>query len=151
MKKIILPCACILIFLFSCTNKNDMLIGQWKVVKYDIPQMPDLIAMQLSKVPDSLRSQYREMLSRNAMKMQAEVLKSVFEFKPDSVFNIITPDYTQHGSWALSKDAKMIYSRDSTATYTDTFYITTLNKHNLEFKIRDTEKIESVFGLEKIK
>jgi hypothetical protein len=137
--------------LLSCSSKNKMLEGQWKVVKYDIPKLTDMIEEQVAHAPDSLKKDYREMLTNNVKQMRDEVLNSTFEFKKDKSFNIITKESTHHGTWDMNKEGTMLYSRDSNASYTDTFYIIKLNKKELEFKITNVEKVESTFGLEKLK
>ena len=140
----------ILAVTLSCSSDSKKIVGKWKVVKYDIPQIPELVEKQVMMSPDSIREEYRQMLNKNVEQMKAEVMASTFEFTREGAFNIITTDYTQKGSWSLSKDSKMIFSRDSTASYTDTFYIINLSKKELEFKITNAEKVESIFGLEKI-
>jgi hypothetical protein len=127
-----------------------MIEGRWKVVKYDIPKIGDVIEQQVMHAPDSLKNDYRELLTNNANKMKEEVMKSTFEFKRDKSFNILTSEGNHNGRWSLSPDGKKLYSTDSAASYTDTFYIVTLTKKDFEFKITNVMNVETVIGLEKL-
>jgi hypothetical protein len=86
----------ITVLFFACggNKKSKLILGDWKIGDMSAPLPPN--------IPDSLKSQYEEML-----KKQVETIKvsSTFNYKEDSTYTYNFSGQVGSGKWKLNDDA----------------------------------------------
>ncbi len=112
----------IAVLFFACGgNKKAKLIGEWKIA--------DMSAPLPAGLPDSLKTQYEEML-----KKQVELIKtsSTFTYKEDGSYTYNFAGKTGGGSWVLNDPATEITLTEGGKSETSKLTELTENKMVME-------------------
>ena len=103
MKKLFLL-ALVAVLFFACggNKKSKLILGDWKIADMAVPTPPNL--------PDSLKTQYEEMLKTQVEKVRAS---STFNYKEDGTYAYNFAGQAGGGTWKLNEEATEITLTES--------------------------------------